>query len=397
MSVNLSVDNDNKRFNLTERITEFTRHARLNGFKVGIAESLTSQHLSLLCGITDKYFFKASLKSLMCSCEDDWDKFDELFDAFWLSSNMSQKVQATSRPSMKKQQKSEMSNSPGDGQSKRPQQGDMNETGDGESDDIEGSGSKEGASSTAITAKADFQSLTDPDQMRQMELLVERLAKTMKRRLSRRKRASRKGRQIDLRKTVRGSLPYGGTPVRLEFKQTKPKPPRLVIILDVSRSMSMVSFLFLRFARGLVNVFSDVVVFAYHTHLLPITEALKQTDLMRVRNSLAMMSDGWSGGTKIGESLRTLNQKYGTMINSKSHVFIVSDGLDTGDKEVLVEQLSLIKQRSRRLVWLNPLLGQQHYEVRTESMQAVVPLLDLFAPANNLESLRQLEPELARL
>jgi uncharacterized protein with von Willebrand factor type A (vWA) domain len=138
-------------------------------------------------------------------------------------------------------------------------------------------------------------------------------------------------------------------------------------------------------------------VFAFHTHLLPITEALKQTDLMRVRNSLAMVSEGWSGGTRIGESLATFNDKYGQILNSRSVAVIVSDGLDTGDPEDLAAQLERIKPRCRKLVWLNPLLGRGGYEPVSQGMQAALPYLDLFAPAHNLDSLQALEPELTRL
>ena len=159
----------------------------------------------------------------------------------------------------------------------------------------------------------------------------------------------------------------------------------------------MYSFFFLRFARGLLTVFKDVSVYAYHTHLLPITEALRQTDVRRVRNSLAMISEGWSGGTKIGASLETFNRKYGQVMNNKTVTIIVSDGLDTGEPEKLSQELAVMKHRSRRLVWLNPLLGRPGYEPKTRGMATALPLLDLFAPAHNLDSLAALEPELTQL
>jgi uncharacterized protein with von Willebrand factor type A (vWA) domain len=158
----------------------------------------------------------------------------------------------------------------------------------------------------------------------------------------------------------------------------------------------MYSFLFLRFARGLISVFRDCHAYAYHTHLLPITDALKQTDLMRVRNSLNMMSEGWSGGTRIGESLEKFNQQYGQSVNKKSLVMIVSDGLDAGEPEQLSDNMKLLKRRARQVIWLNPLLGQPGYEPVAAGMTAALPHIDLFAPANNLQSLAALEDVLTR-
>jgi uncharacterized protein with von Willebrand factor type A (vWA) domain len=233
--------------------------------------------------------------------------------------------------------------------------------------------------------------------MRAVEALVDRLARQMRKRAIRRQRHSKTGKKIHLRKTFRNSLRFGGAPMVLNYRERIKRQPRLVLIVDVSRSMSMYSFFFLRFARALVSVFRDVAVFAYHTQLLPITEALRQTDLIRVRNSLTMMSQGWSGGTRIGDSLATFNDKYGQILNSRSITVIVSDGLDTGEPDYLAAQLARIKPRCRKLVWLNPLLGRNGYEPISQGMQAALPYLDMFAPAHNLNSLQALEPDLTRL
>ena len=169
------------------------------------------------------------------------------------------------------------------------------------------------------------------------------------------------------------------------------------MIVDVSRSMSLYSHVFLRFARGLVNAFRDASAFAYHTRLVPITDALRQTDMTRMRTSLALISQGWSGGTRIGECLGHFNQDYGRLVNARSVVIIVSDGLDTGEPATLANELARIKQRCRKLIWLNPLLGRPGYEPKTRGMQAALPHIDLFAPAHNLQSLQALEPALLGL
>jgi uncharacterized protein with von Willebrand factor type A (vWA) domain len=382
---------------LNAKVVDFIRHARNNNYRVGLAEQADALRIAEYCDIRDKYAFKLGLKSLVCSDEEDWKKFDEMFDAYWMASNVKQFVQSSQTPAAKKKapEQSKQQAEGGNRQTPKPSSADTNAQ--AEHDEVpEASGTKEGASSRANLAKEDFHSIKDPDEMRKMERLIERLAKQMKKRISRRYQYQSNKGIIDLRKTMRKSLRYGGTPLELCRKRLKPETPKLIIIVDVSRSMAMYSFLFLRFARGLISVFKDVQAFAYHTHLLPITDALKQTDLMRVRNSLAMMSEGWSGGTKIGESLQKFNQRYGQSVNKRSMVMIISDGLDSGSSDELKQQMQKLKRKSRKIIWLNPLLGQEGYEPVAAGMSAALPYVDLFAPANNLASLAALESALTK-
>ena len=381
---------------LQTRLVEFVRLARSNNFRVGVAEELDAQTVALKCGLGDSKRLRWGLRALLCSDQDDWERFDELFDAFWLPANVKSRYSAATGGVAKKRPAARSQAGGARDEAVRNSDADSQCAGDGD-EALDGSGTREGASFKASLAQTDFQALIDPDEMRAVEALVDRLARQMRKRAIRRQRISKTGNRIDLRQTLRGSLRFGGTPLVLKHRERVKRQPRLVLIVDVSRSMSMHSFFFLRFARGLVSVFRDVSVFAFHTHLLPITEALKQTDLMRVRNSLAMVSEGWSGGTRIGESLATFNDKYGQILNSRSVAVIVSDGLDTGDPEDLAAQLERIKPRCRKLVWLNPLLGRGGYEPVSQGMQAALPYLDLFAPAHNLDSLQALEPELTRL
>ena len=381
---------------LQGRLVEFVRLARSNNFRVGVAEELDAQRVALSCGITASSRLRWGLRALLCSSQDDWQRFDELYDAYWHPSNVQSRVSAAASGRTRKRQEP---NKPTEssGQEALRNSGADSHCVDDSGDSSDGGGTREGASFAATLAKTDFQALTDPDEMRAVETLVDRLARQMRKRAIRRQRESKVGSRIDLRKTLRGSLRFGGDPMILSYRERIKRQPRLVLIVDVSRSMSMYSFFFLRFARALVSVFRDVSVFAYHTHLLPITEALRQTDLIRVRNSLAMASQGWSGGTRIGASLATFNEKYGQIVNSRSVVVIVSDGLDTGEPDLLAAQLAGIRKRCRRLVWLNPLLGRDGYEPASQGMQAALPFLDLFAPAHNLHSLRKLEPALTSL
>jgi len=162
--------------------------------------------------------------------------------------------------------------------------------------------------------------------------------------------------------------------------------------------MSFYSYLFLRFARGIVGAFKDADAFIFHTHLVHVTDALHERNINTVTKRLALLSAGWAGGTRIGECLQTFNQDYARrVLTSQSIVMIFSDGLDTGTPELFSEQMALIKRRAKKIVWLNPLLGRDGYEPTAQCMAAALPLLDLFASAHNLESLLALESQLVKL
>jgi uncharacterized protein with von Willebrand factor type A (vWA) domain len=234
--------------------------------------------------------------------------------------------------------------------------------------------------------------------MREMEQLVERLALKMRRRLLRRQRFARHGQRVHLRRTIRKSLRYGGTPLDLVFRQRRRVLPRLILLLDVSRSMSLYSYLFLRFARGVLGAFRDAHAFVYHTRLVPVTEVLRERNIDAVKEKLALISLGWSGGTRIGECAQTFNQQHAQkIVNSRSIVVMVSDGYDTGAPELLAEQLQRIRRRARKLIWLNPLLGRDDYQPTAAGMQAALPFVDVFASAHSLESLKALESQLVYL
>lgn len=377
---------------LLDRLLGFLHHMRSNGFHLGIQEELDVMKMAESGILLQQKRLRWGLRALLCSCTDDWRRFDKLFDTFWKPANRTREQAASYSKKMESKKGLDGGQQGGDEavEADQAEEGDDSDAGEG--------GSKGGASVQEATAKTDFRQLSDESQMREMELLVERMAKKMRRRMTRRQRIQSQGRRINLRQTIRNSLRYGGTPLELAFMKRKQQAPRLILLLDVSRSMSLYSFLFLRFARGIVEAFKDADAFVYHTRLVHVTDALRERDMTKAKEKLALMSSGWSGGTRIGECLQIFNRDYGRrIVNSRSIVMIVSDGYDTGEPKQLTEQLQQLKQRARKIVWLNPLLGRDGYEPIAEGMKAALPLLDLFASAHNLESLMKLESELMKL
>ena len=379
---------------LLDHLLGFLHHMRSNGFHLGIQEELDVMKMAESGILLQQKLLRWGLRALLCSCADDWRRFDELFDAFWITPNGTREQASSYSKQMESEKGLDGGQQGGGGdeaiEADHAEEGDDNDAGEG--------GSKGGASVQQVTAKTDFRQLSDDSKMREMELLVERMAKKMRRRMTRRQRVQRQGNRINLRQTIRNSLRYGGTPLELAFMKRKKQAPRLILLLDVSRSMSLYSFLFLRFARGIIEAFKDSDAFVYHTRLVHVTDALRERDMTKSKEKLALMSSGWSGGTRIGECLQMFNHEYGRrIVNSRSIVMIISDGYDTGEPKQLTEQLQQLKQRARKIVWLNPLLGRDGYEPIAKGMQAALPLLDLFSSAHNLESLMKLEPELMKL
>src|SRR5262249_31229820 len=215
--------------------------------------------------------------------------------------------------------------------------------------------------------------------------------------LSRRLKVVERRGPVDLRRTIHRNISRGGDPITLVRKGRRRARTRLVILLDVSGSMNAYSLFLARFAYALAKHFRRVHTFLFSTQLQEVTEALRGQTLAQALAALSRETTGWSGGTKIGESLRDFNQHAARKLLSRDTlVLILSDGWDTGEPEPLALELSAIRRRSRQIVWLNPLLGMEEYRPATRGMSAALPHIDVFAAAHNLESLLALEHLLGR-
>ena len=200
---------------------------------------------------------------------------------------------------------------------------------------------------------------------------------------------------IDLRRIIRRSVSSGGEPMQLLRKRRPDRPVHLVAILDVSGSMTLYARIFLAFLRGLIDVDRRADAFLFHTSLMCVSDALRDSDTLRAVNRLSMMAQGFGGGTRIGHCLEQFTGQYaGRMLGRRSVVIIMSDGYDSGGSEKVGPALEKLKRKGCRLVWLNPLLGWKDYAPVAASMAAAMPYLDRFAPCNTLESLAALEEDL---
>jgi uncharacterized protein with von Willebrand factor type A (vWA) domain len=271
-------------------------------------------------------------------------------------------------------------------------------TGDDGDEAADGRGRREGASRAENLAAADLRHVADPDDIEKVHALTARLARVMRARLVRREQTRRRGRRLDLRRTIHRSISHGGTPLELAWRRRKKKPLRLVVLLDASGSMSLYTAFFVRFLHGVVDAFREAEAFVFHTRLAHVSPTLRDRDVTRAVERLSLLAQGIGGGTRIGDSLADFNRWHAArVLNSRTAVIIVSDGYDTGEPERLGAEMARLRRRCRRIIWLNPLIGWKDYAPAARGMQAALPHVDLFAPAHNLESLAALEPYLARI
>jgi len=378
------------------RLAGFVRTLRDNGFAVGLAETVDALAIMASPLAARPATLRPALRALFCADHSDWERFDDIFAAFWLGRGMRRartNLSGASEGAKSVRRRSE-AGAP-QGPLGLPDHVRRSE-GDEGKNSADGRGRRGGATRAESISAADMKHITDPEDVAAAHALAERLARSMRARLVRREHARRSGRRLDLRRTIHRSVSHGGTPLDLVWRRRKDKPLRLVILLDASGSMSLYTAFFVRFIHGVVDAFREAEAFVFHTHLVHVSEPLRDRDVTRAVDRLSLMAQGIGGGTRIGESLATFNRWHAArVINSRTAVMILSDGYDTGEPERLAEEMRRLRRRCRRIIWLNPLIGTDSYAPEARGMQAALPFIDLFAPAHNIESLAALEPYLA--
>src|SRR5499427_5706967 len=380
---------------MRQKLAGFARSLRLNGFKVGLAEARDA--LAVIAGPpgTRAAALKPALRALFCATHSDWERFDEIFDAFWLGRHMRQARTLAGAPSGGQGHARRLGEAGPQGEAGLPDRTERRSDGDAAAD---GRGRREGASSAENLATVDMRHIVDPADVARTHALAARLARVMRARLVRREQVRRRGRRLDLRRTIHRNVSHGGTLLELAWRRRKAKPLRLVLLLDASGSMQLYTAFFVRFLHGVVDYFREAEAFVFHTRLAHVSASLRDRNVVRAVDRLSLMAQGIGGGTRIGESLATFNRWHARRtVNSRTAIMIISDGYDTGEPIQLAAEMRRLRRRCRRIIWLNPLIGWRDYSPQARGMQAALPYIDLFAPAHNLESLAALEPYLAKI
>lgn len=359
------------------RLSGFPGFLRANGFDVGGGDAVPAMQTAQYVGLFDQDLLRWSLQALLCGRGDEWKRFDALFDAWFLPANRWQ------RPERR----------PAEGRS--PSGGQPGGSAHDDAGDDDDERPRDAASREAVLSSADFRTLTEREHTLDIEALMRRFARQLKMIRLRREVRARRGRQLDLPGTIRRSVASGGTPFHLEWRDRRRVRPRLILLVDVSRSMTLYSFFYLRLARALGAELQDLRSFIFHTHVTAVSQALNDPDPWRAQEQLHLIAQGWGGGTRIGESLEQFNREHAPrLVHSRTAIVVMSDGYDTGDPARLAQALVALRRRARRIVWLNPLCNHPGYAPTCQGMRAALPHLDLLAPGGDLNSIKAVLPDL---
>jgi uncharacterized protein len=368
---------------LQRNIVQFCRLLRERDLLVSPSEVIDALRTAETIDLVDRLELKLALRAVLTARREDLPVFDATFEEFWRS-------RATEGGDDHFTSRDPDAHGPGQ---QLPQHVDADTT-NTEQEAPEGSDAPQ-FSPIEVLARRDFQSF-DADQLTEITRAILLVTRRLALQQSRRYRATRRGQMLDLRRTFRRNIKYGGTIVELSHKRRKLKKPRMVLLCDVSRSMEVYSTFLLQFIYALQNAFVRVESFVFSTRLTRVTDYFRSDDIYTALERIGREVPDWAGGTRIGDSLRTFNRQWALrVVDRHTIVLILSDGLDSGEAGVLGDEMEQIERRAARVIWLNPLLGNDGYRPVARTMRAALAHVTVFASAHNLESLQALGRSLA--
>jgi len=387
---------DASRGKLAENVMHFARLLRAAGLRIGPDRVIDCVRALDIAGASaaalrrDDWYW--TMSAVLLSRQEQRPIFDQAFGIFWRDPKLAEKMMQMLLPQAY-------------GRAPKPEQEQSQRLTDALFDQKKNLVEQEQKielearltfSSREILSRMDFDTMSAAELAEAKKMLAElRLPLPLIR--TRRFRAHPSGRRIDLRKTLRQSLREGGDLIPLVRAAPAELHPPLVVLCDISGSMNPYSRMFLHFLHAITNDRDRVAVFVFGTRLTNITRQLRHRDVDVAMAKVADAIKDWSGGTRIGASLREFNFKWGRrVLGQNACLLLVSDGLDREAGEGLGEEMERLAKSCHRLVWLNPLLRYEKFEARPAGVRAMLPHVDLFLPVHNLKSLVDLARTLSK-
>ncbi len=391
---------------LLYRLTEFGRLLWESGINVGPRQMLDLAETLNYVDVTNKEDFYNTLKCSLLARHEQEAIFNQMFLYYWYMRDQKDKkaenpTGAAKRddrkmrlpPSERKrlaehlnaneQQRRDLKNEMRQSERRRQYDDRVDEEDDDDTSTPQGTA----YSAIELLRKKDFESFTW-EEVQEAKRLMAEMHWNLGMRTTHRKTPSRRGSYPDMRRLVRRNLKYGGEILELTWREIKRKPRPLVIICDISGSMSLYSRLLLHFIHTISNGLMNVEAFVFGTRLTRITRQLKKRDVDDAIRDVSKNVQDWSGGTRIGDALHYFNHKWAKRVLGRGAVvLIISDGWDRGEPGVLQTEMDRLQHSCHRLIWLNPLLGSPDYRPLTIGMKTALPYIDNFLPAHNLDSL----------
>lgn len=361
---------------LSANLVGFCRFLRSKGFLTGVEEASAALKALQWVKLETPQAFRLTLQTVLCKSKTEQQSFNELYDAYW--KELAKGVDSKIKSKAAKEPKTIRDDAPFKALTSW----------------INGNRNKEVEEVAAysfhekLSAK-DF-STVPAEEIGELMLLIRRFSRRIALLLNRRYRQNARAGMPDIRRTLRKNIHAGGELVDLVFKQPKHNRVRVVLLCDVSKSMDLYAAFLLQFMYAFQQVYSRVQTFAFSTSLQNITAIMKHKVYQQTLRELSQLSDTWSGGTRIGESLQTFISAYPGQLSKQTIVIIVSDGWDTGPAGPMQAAMQTIQRKCRKVIWLNPLAGYSGYQPMAAGMQAALPYIDVFASVHNAESLQKL-------
>jgi uncharacterized protein with von Willebrand factor type A (vWA) domain len=363
----------------------FGRVLKELGFRMGLSQVIDANRCLPLVDIRRRDDFHRVLTANLVSDHDDIELFDRVFEAFWQGDvELEPSMQGMEVPA---EGPEESLDGPQDGD------GAMQETvAQAESSEA---GKPEETEPMMLPTYSPNDALNEKDfsemgieESRAVSRAILLIASKIATQMSRRKKRSRKGEEIDPRATMRRNIRFGGELIELVARKRRIKKTRVVLLCDVSGSMDCYSRFLIQFMYGLQNELWGVETFVFSTTLSRITHLIRTKNIGNALEKISHSVLGWSGGTNIGRSLQIFNRDYApSLVTHRTVVVIISDGWDRGDVKVLENEMQALKRRCSKIIWLNPLLASENYQPLCKGMQAALPYLDMFLSAHNVTSL----------
>lgn len=374
-----------------ENIMHFARTLRRAGLPVGPGRVIEAIRAVEVAGIRRRDDFYWTLHSVFVNRRDQWDIFDQAFHVFWRNPELLKKMMDMMLPttfldSTKRDDQPELSRRLSEALAPSPAPDTEQEN---EQEEIEINATLTASESELLQSK-DFESMS-AEEMEEAKKAMARMRLPIMEVKTRRQRADFHGGVVDMRRTLRASLRSGGASIPLRFKSRVTRHPPLIIICDISGSMTQYSRMLLHFMHAITNDRDRVHTFVFGTRLTNITRYMRYRDVDAALDAVSEKVEDWSGGTRIGATVKEFNKFWSRRVLGQGAVVLfISDGLDRDAGEGLGVEMERLHKSCRQLIWLNPLLRYQGFEPRSKGVKAILPHVDQFRTIHNLNSLKDL-------
>ena len=365
----------------------FARLLRAAGLPIGPDRVIDAVRAVETVGLDRREDFYWTLASVFLGRREQFEIFDQAFHIFWRDPRLLERALAMEMPEQFMQERQDekpvnarlseaLQSGKQAAENKKEEEPDQEETDAALS-----------FSEREVLQRADFETMTN-EEIAQAKALIARMRLPIEEIRTRRFLSDPHGPRVDLRATLRASMRGGSHMIALRRRSPRWRHPPLVVLCDISGSMNRYSRMFLHFLHAITNDRDRVFTFVFGTRLTNVTRCLRHRDVDIAMTGVSEMVADWSGGTRIGASMRDFNLHWSRrVLGQNAVVLLITDGLDSDTGHGLAEEMDRLHRSCRRLIWLNPLLRYEGFEARPAGIRAMMPYVDDFLPAHNLQSL----------